>query len=493
MDNNTDLVKEIWHQSQLNPTLLAVDHEGQKTTYQDLLNIARNTASVIHTVTSSKCPRVLVALEASAPAYAGMIGTLIAGGTFCPVDITGPVSRNTFIAESFSPHVILHDSSHVQFLDEISATIPRIDITTMKLSVVDSVAADYSETAYVIFTSGSSGKPKGVKIGRRAFSYFLAIGGSYFNIGLGERWAQFSNFGHDLAVMDVFLALTHCATLVPLISRNDRLFPAAAIKNKQISLWQSVPSVIELMIRGKQLNADYLSSLRIMSFCGEPLLSKNLEKLFAELPDLSVFNTYGATETVGFNTINRLSAKNFSESCAHATVALGDCVPGWDLTLAGASTLDEGEIIVTGDYLSQGYWQDEDRTREVFRTTRTDESTETKKYSTGDWGTVTSSKLYFSCRKDRQIKIRGERIELDEVDHALRKAGFTDAYSVFLDNDIRSFVESDDDIDILTLRNRLIKHLPFHAVPKTITPLPTLPRTSSGKVDRESLKKRLSK
>lgn len=493
MENYTDLVTELLHQADLNPTLIAVNHDGQKTTYRDLLNVAKNTASAIQAGTSSQCPRVLVALDASAFAYAGMIGTLIAGGTFCPIDVNGPASRNTFITESFAPHVILHDSNHVQFLDDISATIPRVNLTAMKSSGVNNVAVDYSDTAYVIFTSGSSGKPKGVKIGRRAISYFLAIGGSYFSASPGERWAQYSNFGHDLAVMDIFLALTHGATLVPIISGNDRLFPAAAIQRNHVSIWQSVPSVIELMLRANQLNADYLSSLRIMSFCGEPLLSKNLKKLFAELPDLNVFNTYGATETVGFNTINQLTEKNHSESCVHPTVALGDCVPGWDLTLAGGPTLDQGEIIVKGDYMSQGYWLDDDGTREVFRTTRTGESTETNMYSTGDWGIVTSSKLYFSCRKDRQIKIRGERIELDEVDHALRKAGFSDAYTIFYNDVIYSFVESNDEIDNVNLRSRLINHLPFHAVPKTITPLPTLPRTSSGKVDREALKRRLLK
>jgi D-alanine--poly(phosphoribitol) ligase subunit 1 len=130
-----------------------------------------------------------------------------------------------------------------------------------------------------------------------------------------------------------------------------------------------------------------------MSFCGEPLLPSYLDALFAARPDLQVFNTYGATETVGFNTINRLSLKNYRQSCESRTVSLGEEVPGWSLSLRGGDSDDEGEIVVSSDFLSLGYFDDEDRTRNAFRQVRTGDAEERRTYFTGDWGIRKNSQL----------------------------------------------------------------------------------------------------
>lgn len=482
-----DLLHAFWTQAKSHPNVTAVEHNGLLTSYEELKNLAGRIASAIRESTSTSSPRVLLALPASAEAYAGMIGTLAAGGTFCPINILEPHSRNATITSVFNPDVILFQRTAAAFLDQSPATTPRIDVTKLGTNSIERPANDYSEIAYVIFTSGSTGEPKGVKIGRMGFSHFLVTAQSYFDLSPAERWGQFSNLGYDLAVMDVFLAITAGATLVPLANKKDQLFPASAIKEKSISIWQSVPSVIELMMRASQVTTSYLSSLRIMSFCGEPLLPAYLDALFAARPDLQVFNTYGATETVGFNTINRLSLKNYRQSCESRTVSLGEEVPGWGLSLKGGDSDDEGEIVVSSDFLSLGYFDDEDRTRKAFRQMRTADGEERRTYFTGDWGIRKNSRLYFSCRRDRQVKIRGERIELGEVDYILREAGFRSAHTIYLKNELYSFVESNDQIDEDLVRNYLVKRLPFHSVPKSIRAIPTLPKNSNGKVDRAAL------
>jgi D-alanine--poly(phosphoribitol) ligase subunit 1 len=267
--------------------------------------------------------------------------------------------------------------------------------------------------------------------------------------------------------------------------------PATAIREKRIAIWQSVPSALELMIEAKQVTADYFASLRVMSFCGEPLLPRHLDALFSAKPDLQVFNTYGTTETTGFNTINHLTSDNYRNSCEAPTVALGDEVPGWTINLRGGDSAAEGEIVVSSDYLSLGYWRDEDRTRDVFRQLRSEGEGERRSYFTGDWGVRKNSRLYFSCRTDRQVKIRGERIELDEVDYLLREAGFAAAYTVLKGDDLHSFVESVDDVDEERVRGHLAKRLPFHSVPKSVRALPSLPRNPNGKIDKPALEQRL--
>ena len=97
----------------------------------------------------------------------------------------------------------------------------------------------------------------------------------------------------------------------------------------------------------------------------EPLRPHQLAALFQARPDLHVFNTYGTTETTGFNTINRLTASNYTDSCETGAVAIGDDVPGWSIHLRGGGTANEGEIVVASDFLSLGYWRDEDRMAEL--------------------------------------------------------------------------------------------------------------------------------
>jgi acyl-coenzyme A synthetase/AMP-(fatty) acid ligase len=242
------------------------------------------------------------------------------------------------------------------------------------------------------------------------------------------------------------------------------------------------------MIQAKQVSSDYLAPLRIMSFCGEPLLPRHLEVLYLARPDLQVFNTYGTTETTGFNTINRLTSENYLESCEAPTVALGAEVPGWTLSLCGGDLVDEDEIVVSSNYLSLGYWCDEDRTRNTFRQLRPEGGQGQRAYFTGDWGMQKNSRLYFSGRIDRQVKIRGERVELDEIDSLLREAGFPSAYTILVGDDLYTFVEFVGDLDEERIRTYLTKRLPFHAVPKTVRACPNLPRNPNGKIDGEALK-----
>jgi D-alanine--poly(phosphoribitol) ligase subunit 1 len=241
------------------------------------------------------------------------------------------------------------------------------------------------------------------------------------------------------------------------------------------------------MLRAKQLTAKHLAPLRVMSFCGEPLHPHQLDALFKARPDLHVFNTYGTTETTGFNTINRLTASTYTESCQAGAVAIGDDVPGWSIHLRGGDTADEGEIVVASECLSLGYWRDEDRTRAAFRQVQFGDSGSQRSYFTGDRGVRRGSRVYCSGRTDRQIKIRGERIELDEVDGQLREAGFPAAYTILKNGELHSFVESPEDVDQERVRAHLKKSLPFHAIPKSVQALPSLPRNPNGKIDREAL------
>ncbi len=229
-----------------------------------------------------------------------------------------------------------------------------------------------------------------------------------------------------------------------------------------------------------------------MSFCGAPLYPHQLAALFKARPDLHVFNTYGATETTGFNTLNHLTFSNYTESCEAGAIAIGDEVPGWSIHLRGGDTPNEGEIVVVSEFLSLGYWRDEDRTRAAFRQVEFSGLGLQRAYFTGDKAERRGSRVFCLGRMDRQVKIRGERIELDEIDGLLRNAGFAAAYTILKDDQLYSFVESTEEVDQERVRALLAKSLPFHAVPKTVQSLPSLPKNPNGKVDREALARKIT-
>lgn len=485
-NNPPDLVEAFLRQAESASSMVAVDDRGVAATYRELCSLAYRLAGSIQAAASGPSPRVLLALPPSPSAYAAMIGSLIGGGTFCPIHVAGPERRNAAICRAFSPDIIFYERTPPTFLDALPVTTRRVDVSQPGSHSVDTPAVERSDVAYVVFTSGSTGNPKGVKIARRGFSYFLHVAQNYFDLSAGERWGQFSNLGYDLGIMDVFMALTQGGTLVPLVEA-ECLRPATAIRDRRISVWQSVPSVIELMIRANQLTAEYLAPLRVMSFCGEPLYPQQLDALFNARPDLHVFNTYGTTETTGFNTLNHLTSSNYRESCEEGSVAIGDDVPGWSIHLRGGDTADEGEIVVASEFLSLGYWRDEERTRAAFRHVQFGESGVQRCYFTGDRAIRKGSRLYCLGRMDRQVKIRGERIDLEEIDGLLRDAGFAAAYTILKDDELYSFVESTQEVDQKRVRELLVKSLPFHAVPKTVRSLPSLPTNPNGKIDREAL------
>ena len=484
-----DLLDAFFRCVQDYPRVPAVETVDGTHSYEEIASLASQMAATIQQLTENPCPRVLIALPSSQRAYAAMLGSLIAGGTFCPVEITetGPEERNAAICKDFAPQVVLYENTRPSFLSALPDTTPSADLMKPLSMRSVSPATDRSDVAYVVFTSGSTGRPKGVKMSRRGFSHFLSVCQSYFNLSPGEKWGQWSPLAHDLGVMDVFMALTQRGTLVPLSEVERKFRPATAIRRRRISVWQSVPSALDPMIRGKQLTSDYLASLRMMSFCGEALRREQLQALFDARPDLTVFNTYGTTETIGFNTLNRLTAENFMESCELGSAAIGEDVPGWSIHLCGDHNDEEGEIVVESDFLSVGYWHDEERTRAAFRQVKFADSLTRRCYFTGDRGVRRGGRLYCTGRMDRQVKIRGERIEPEEIDNRLREIGFPNAYTICKDDELYAFVESTESLDQEQIRAALQPFLPFHAIPRAIYPLPSLPRNQSGKIDREAL------
>jgi acyl-coenzyme A synthetase/AMP-(fatty) acid ligase len=225
-----------------------------------------------------------------------------------------------------------------------------------------------------------------------------------------------------------------------------------------------------------------MASLRLLTFCGEPLLPLHLEAIFKAAPGVTVQNTYGPTEATVSCTALDLTAGNFAAACG-ASVAIGEAIPNMGIHLVGGDHADEGEIVITGPQVAAGYWRDEMQTAASFKPYAGQPA-----YYTGDWAKRTNGHTFFLGRRDHQVKVRGERIELDDIAAAVTRGGWGAATVVFVDEALVAFVERHDPAPPPDEFKAAMRHLlPPHLVPARLHALATLPRNANDKVDRQAL------
>lgn len=433
--------------------------------------LARKVCGLSRQITS---PRVLIACAQGPNAYIAMLAALHAGATYAPINIDAPQDRQQLIRDRFDPGTVICDTAQsAEGWGDSSL------IVGAEADPCPPVASD--APAYVMFTSGSTGTPKGVVISRRAMNHYIDWVVSALALTPHSRVSQHPNIGFDFSVMDIFGSLAAGAELVPIVSMKDRLFPAQAIRRFQLTHWISVPSVVDLMLRGKGLQKGDLDSLGKMVFCGEALLPHHLERIFEVAPDLQVLNTYGPTEatvSVTEQPLTRDTWRQFSDG----SLALGTAIPGMEITLDGGSDC-EGEIIISGPQVADGYWQDAERTRAAF---------DGQRYRTGDWGEIVNGALYFRARIDRQVKLHGFRIELGEIDSAVRAVLGVAAASFLHEDELVCFVETPD-VDVVATQKALARTLPDYMIPPRLIPLEMLPRSVNDKIDHLALANLLEK
>lgn len=462
------------------PAIASVTHV---LTYAELKNRVDSLAFELLAVNSH--PRVAIYLPQGEWAYAAMFATLLAGGVYAPINLGHPESRQSKVIQTFDPHVIVVDGkSRLPAAIQSDRQMRIVSVEELQSQTLKTIPTP-DNLAYVMFTSGSTGQPKGVMIQRSALSHYVEWAHEAMQVKPEDRWSQHPNIGFDLSVLDVYGALCAGAALFPLTARKHRLLPATAIADFELTIWNSVPSVIDLMLRANQVDGKHLQSLRLMTFCGEPLLRQHLASIFAVRPDLVVHNTYGPTEATVSTTLIKLTVSNFHRY-SKDSVALGEPIGDMRVYLEEGETADEGELVIAGPQVAQGYWKDEMRTLMSFFEGSVDGVME-RCYKTGDLVERIDGNLYFVSRMDRQIKRHGNRIELGDIDVALRQAGAPAACTVFVSGWLVGFVENVDEDHLNEVSSRLRQLLPSYALPDELLSVPVLPRNSNDKIDPAAL------
>jgi D-alanine--poly(phosphoribitol) ligase subunit 1 len=463
------------------PDNIAVVDGDRKITYSDFVKMVDSLSRGLNVY--GQKPKVIVDLPQGIESYALIIAIYNIGGIYCPLNPESPIARNQQVIDEFQPNVIVCTPNSILLDLGLNALTVSKLLENHPESQLE-VTFNDDDVAYIIYTSGSTGSPKGVMIYRKALHKFLEWSIPTYDARPGDVWGQFSLLSFDLSIVDVFTCLCSGATLFAmndLAAKKNR--PAGIIERNKITIWHSIPSAVEFMIANEESRVYDYSSLRLISFCGEPLRKHHVEFLFKKKSDLMIFNTYGPTEGTLFCTCQALTSADYLKYCDF-TMSIGTPIPGWEFDLRITDQPGESEIIIYGDFIGRGYTKVdvESKFKEI-----TINGQSQKAFETGDIVALRNGSIYFLSRKDRQVKIKGYRVELDEIDFWINE--FTKKTCITLEKSgvLYSFIESNGLINEQELRDFLKSKMELYKIPNSFYSIDAIPRSQNQKVDVQAL------
>ncbi|CAM3540736.1 amino acid adenylation domain-containing protein [Kibdelosporangium persicum] len=465
------------------PDRIALEIGPARLTYRELSDLAAHVAGQLIAHCGGVPRRVGLLAARSVLAYAGYLAIQRLGATVVPLNPSFPPARNATIARMSALDVALADS----------AELPVPTVTPRSFDgpppALPASAAGPDDIAYILFTSGSTGAPKGVRIAHRNVSSYLSHVIPRYEAGPGARFSQFFELTFDPSVYDMFIAWGSGATLV-VPTRGDLVMPVRFVNRNRITHWNSVPSVISLAHRMKALKPGSMPSLRWSMFCGEPLTLQQASAWHTAAPASVLENIYGPTEMTVTCTEYRLPPDNWPQP-PNGTVPIGTPYPQLEHLV-----LDDGELCLRGPQRFPGYLDPADNIGRFLTENKeiydgTGELTAAHWYRTGDRVTYHDGQLVHLGRIDHQVKIRGYRVELGEIEAVLRqRPGITDAVVLALPGKdetelVAAYTGTPQDEEALLAD--LSRHLPPYMMPRTVTAFDTFPLNQNGKIDRRAL------
>jgi amino acid adenylation domain-containing protein len=506
MARAVSIARKIFERAQAAPTDPALSIDGETWTYAELLGAAGALASRLPTPPArGPAPAVAIMAHRHASAYLGVLACLLRGCTYVPIGIDHPPRRNlAVLARSGARHVICGDLAAGDWArlvaeDEGAAggieAIAWPDRKTAPAPMPEAPAADIdaSRRAYILFTSGSTGEPKGVPISHAALTGYLDAASALMPTGPGDRFSQTFELTFDLSVHDLLLCWTSGAHLV-VAGRADLSRPAEYIRAHQLTRWFSVPSLAFQIRSQGDLSRDAFPSLRTSLFCGEALPWSLADEWAAAAPNGPVENWYGPTEAT--IACARFVLPPPGGVRPHDLVPIGEAFEGMALSVRGPDLRplpdgEAGELFLSGRQLAEGYLNDPEKTAGAFVAIPGEAGAS---YRTGDRAVRDpGGPARFLGRVDNQVKVRGFRIELGEVEAALRDAaGGANAVALSWPPGepsgrfIVAALEADT-FDHAAVIAAVSQALPDYMAPAQVFGLGTFPVNASGKADRRAV------
>ena len=485
------------------PDAVAVLEKDQPPTrYAQLEAQASAVSRALSDIGVSDGDRVGFCAPKSAAGVAALFGILGAGAAYVPVDPAAPAARSAGICTDCGVRAILVASDSAEALQNaLGRARYSVDKAASQATGYTVLSAADSTTkstglAYILYTSGSTGVPKGVAHSHASALAFVDWCSAQFAPGPKDRFSSHAPFHFDLLILDLYLPIKHGAS-VRLIGADEAKQPgalAALIGDEALTFWYSTPTVLRAMVEHTDLASFDHSSLRVVCFAGEVFATRHLKALADIWPKPRYYNLFGPTET---NVCTFHQLPDPRSMTDHDAVPIGHASSGDVLRITapdGSVVRDgeEGELLVRGASVMRGYWNAPDLDAQVFC-----EHDGHRWYRTCDMVAARADgALMFRGRRDRMIKRRGYRVELGEIEAALlRHEDISQSAAVAVDDAsgevaIVAFYAWNGSAapSMIAMKRYSNSALPAYMIPDRFVRMQDLPQTSTAKVDYQSLK-----
>ncbi len=475
------------------PGAVAVVYEEEELSYEELNSRANRLAHYLRRRGVVAGTLVGVYAERSLELLVGLLGVLKAGAAYLPLDLGWPPERVEFVLREAAVGVVLMQQRLVAELGTVEAQ--RICLDTEWEAIARESEAKperrtgVTELAYVIYTSGSSGKPKGVEIGQRALTNFLCSVRAEPGLTAADVMLAVTTISFDIAGLELYLPLLVGARVVlaSVEAAADGRQLQELIRRSGATVMQGTPATWRLLL---EAGWEGKSDLKVL--CGGEALTRELAKQLLERSG-SLWNLYGPTETTIWSAVGRVRG-------SEGAITIGRPLANTQFYLLdGAGRLAPvgvvGELYIGGDGLARGYLQRPELTAESFVPDAFGGQAGGRLYRSGDLARyLANGELEVLGRRDQQVKLRGYRIELSEIETMLRQQEqvrdcvvVAGGESGSVNQRLVAYVVSEGGVSVAELRQYLQGRMPGYMVPSVFVELAALPMTASGKVDRRAL------
>ena len=509
-------------QAERRPDSVAVLLRNQTLTYAQLEQRANQLARLLKAAGCQRGDRVAFAIPKSPTAIVAIIGILKADCVHVPIDTASPAARIEKVLQSSQPRYLLATSASANLVRELmtskqspqlavgwmdAGTAPKenlapiFDGNDLDCYSTDSVPSENgsADLAHILYTSGSTGDPKGVVITHANVIHFVEWATRYFGMGSTDRVSGHPPLHFDLATFDMFGAFSVGAQL-HLVPPDLPPMPnevAEFIRASELTQWFSVPSVLHFMAKFDVVKPNDFPYLKRLLWCGEVFPTPALRYWMKRLPAVTFTNLYGPTETTIASSYYTIPSCPEDDA---VLIPIGTACDGEELLV-----LDEklrptpdgavGDLYIGGVGLSPGYWRDPAKTAQAFLPYGADGSE--RIYKTGDLARIDAEgQVHFMGRCDSQIKSRGYRIELGEIETAMNTleelqecavvAVTTEGFEGTLI--CSAYVTRNPEVTVMTVRGRLNRLLPAYMIPSRWLRMDQLPKNANGKIDRRRIR-----